>query len=248
MLSPEVPVGDNPVAILVVELHLPSGAVELVGSGLLEVPPGELVEGGEAVARGEVDLGEERADAVAEVEPLVVVDEVLVLPEELLPLPHVLVRLPSAAVAVQDAVVLALPLLVLQPPLQLRDLRVEGRRVVVVLLLLRSPVSSGGCPRAGPGEGGVPGVELEAAVEAAAPVRDAGGVGGEEEQDDEREGDVEEEGGEWGPPPRRGRRRRRHRRRDGGGDRKCGRGRREVGLRVVWVGDFGLVRLCEGKE
>jgi len=110
----------------------------LVGPGLLEVPGGELVEGDESVLRGDVNLGEELADAVGDVESLVVVDEVLLILEELLPLLHVVIRLG----AVEEAVVLALPLLVVQPALQLGDGRVEGGRMVVRLLL--PPVPTGG--------------------------------------------------------------------------------------------------------
>lgn len=164
--------GDDSVAILVVELHLPGGAMELVGPGLIEVPPDELIEGDEAVLGAEVDLGEKRADAIGDVEAIVVVDEVLFLLEEVLPLLHVVALL---GVAMEDAVVLALPLLVLQPPLQLGDGRVEGRRVAV---------SSGFVDGAGPvgrSDGsGVLGVELEAAVGAAAVGLKAGGVGGKE--------------------------------------------------------------------
>lgn len=113
----------------------------LVGPGLLEVPGGELVEGDESVLRGNVNLGEERLDAVGDVESLVVVDEVLLLLEELLPLLHVVIRL----AAVEEAVVLALPLLVVQPALQLGDGRVEGGRMVgFVLCLLLSHVPTGG--------------------------------------------------------------------------------------------------------
>lgn len=113
----------------------------LVSPGLLEVPGGELVEGDESVLRGDVDLGEERADTVGDVESVVVVDEVLLLLEELLPLLHMVIRL----AAVEEAVVLALPLLVVQPTLQLGDGRVEGgRMVVLVLRLLLPPVPTGG--------------------------------------------------------------------------------------------------------
>lgn len=169
---PESREGDDPVAVLVVELHLPGGAMELVAPGLIEVPPDELIEGDEVVLGAEVDLGEKRADAVGDVEEIVVVDEVLFLLEEVLPLLHVVVLL---GVAMEDAVVLALPLLVLQPPLQLGDGRVKGRRVAV---------SSGIVDSAGPvgrsDGGGVLGVELEAAVGAAAVGLEAGGVGGKE--------------------------------------------------------------------
>ena len=132
----EGPEGDNPAAALVVELHLPGGTVVLAGPGLLEVPGGELVEGYEAVRRSDVDLGEERADAVSEVEAVVVVDEILLLLEEFLPFLHVVVRPAAVFVAVEEAVVLALPLLVVQPALQLGNGRVEGSHVMVVLLVM----------------------------------------------------------------------------------------------------------------
>lgn len=220
--------GDDPVAFLVVELHLPGGAVVLVGPGLLEVPAGEFIEGYEAVRRGDVDLGKERVDAVGEVETFVVVDEVLLLLEKFLPLLHVVVRLAAVFIAVEEAVVLALPLLVVQPALQLGNGRVEGSRVVVVvlLLLLMPPAPTGGS------RGGweALGVELEAAVEAAAMGvgLEAWGVGCEEKQKDEGARYVEEEHGDRRLPPRRGRcRRRRHRRSRRWGDgwserRACG--------------------------
>jgi hypothetical protein len=211
----EGPEGDDPAAALVVELHLPGGTVVLVGPGLLEVPGGELVEGYEAVRRGDVDLGEERADAVSEVEAVVVVDEILLLLEEFLPFLHVVVRLAAVFVAVEEAVVLALPLLVVQPALQLGNGRVEGSRVMVGLLVVLPLSPNGGS--AGGRE--ALGMELEAAVEAAAVGvgLEAGGVEGEEKQKDEGARYVEEEhGGRRLPPCRAPFRRRRHRRRESG--------------------------------
>jgi hypothetical protein len=166
----KVPKGDDPVAVLVVELHLPGRAMELVAPCLLEIPPDELVEGDEAVLRVKVDLGEKRPDAVRDVEAIVVIDEVLLLLEELLPVLHAVILLVS--VVVEEAVVLALPFLVLQPPLQLGDGRVEGRRTVVL-----PPASSGFAGSVGRSDsGGVLGVELEAAVGAATVGLEAGGV------------------------------------------------------------------------
>lgn len=221
----ECPEGDDTVAVLVVKLHLPGGAVVLAGPGLLKVPAGELIEGYKAVRRGDIDLGEERADAVGEVEAVVVVDKVLLLLEEFLPLLHVVVRLAAFVIAVEEAIVLALPLLVVQPALQLGNGRVEGGRVLLLLML--PPTPTGDNARRGGGGGGweVLGVELEAAVEAAAVGMglETGGVGGEEKQQHEGARYVKEEHGGRRLPPRRGRcRRRRHRRRESGrSDEEC---------------------------
>lgn len=136
----EVLEGDDPIAILIIELHLPAGAVELVGPGLIKVPLDELVKGYESVLRGQVDLWEERADAVVEIKAVVVVDDIFLLFEELLPLLHVLVRPAVSVFVVEEAVVLALPFLVLQPVLHLGDGRVKGVVVMLLLMLRLSPV------------------------------------------------------------------------------------------------------------
>jgi hypothetical protein len=103
--------GDDPVTIPIVELHLPTGAVELVGLGLIEVPFAELVDGYESVLRGNVNLWEEQTYVIIEVKAVIIVDEVLLLLEELLPFLHVLVW-PTIA-TMEEAVVFVLPFLVL---------------------------------------------------------------------------------------------------------------------------------------
>lgn len=147
--------------VLVVELHVPLGPVHRLPRRLLEVPLHQLIGTHEPIARAHIDLGEEKNDAVGDVEPLVVIDVVLGV-HEVLPL-----RLGvPLAVVVGDGDVLPLPLLVLAVDLDVGDEGVEGDRRVV----------------AAAGGGGV-GAEDEATVGAVAVV----GICRREERDDEDE-------------------------------------------------------------
>lgn len=115
------------IVVLVVELHVPLGPVHRLPRRLLEVPLHQLIGTHEPIARAHIDLGEEKNDAVGDIEALVVIDVVLHV-HEVLPLGPGL----PLAVVVGDGEVLPLPLLVLAVDLDVGDDRIEGNRRVVV--------------------------------------------------------------------------------------------------------------------
>lgn len=164
--------------VLVMNLHVPLGAVHHLPHRVLRMPLRQLVPVDEPVGRIHVHLREQQQQPVRQIELILVVDVVLRV-HEILPLRLRLRRrrmLVSAAAAAGAAgglepVVLevpALPLLVLAAALDVGDEGVEGGGIVVGPAALVE------------GEGGS---ELEAAVAAVGGLL-VGGVGDEEEEED----------------------------------------------------------------
>lgn len=114
--------GDESVAILVAELHIPGGPMHDLPQRGPDIPVRHLLQADEAVERIEIDLGEEGDDAACDVEAVLVVQKVLGV-HEILPLGLALVAGGGEAL-----VGLPLPFPVLAAALNVGDNGVEGDR------------------------------------------------------------------------------------------------------------------------